>query len=350
MTIPITERIAASGRHITSYLEAGPEDGVPVILVHGWPELAISWRHQIPVLAGLGFRVIAPDMRGYGRSSRHDSHEDYCMEACVADLLELLTAIGREQAVWVGHDFGAAVVWALASHHPDTCIGVANLCVPYLPNGFTLENVVALVNRDIYPQDRFPHGQWAYWNFHVDHPDDATAALSADVERSVRMIFRRGAPELLGKATGGATVTAPGGWRPLLEMSRPAGRDERILDERDYWAYVSSLKRNGFDAADSYYRNNKTNAEYAAQSVNGGKLDLPVLFVHALYDPTCDTLGTELATPMRAYCSDLTEYVVRSGHWAQQEKPVEVSSALVRWLATRLATTWRVETPELAKQ
>jgi pimeloyl-ACP methyl ester carboxylesterase len=346
MTTPITERTVVNARHTTFYLEAGPEDGVPIILVHGWPELAISWRHQIPVLAGLGFRVIAPDMRGYGRSSRHDHHADYRMEECVADLLELLKATGREKAIWVGHDFGAAVVWSLASHHPEACIGVANLCVPYLPKGFTLENVVALVNREIYPQEQYPHGQWAYWNLHVEHPGHATVALGADVERSVRMIFRRGVPELLGKATGGATIAAPDGWRPLLEMSKAAGRDERILDEADYWAYVSSLKRNGFEAADSYYRNNEANGAYAARSVNGGRLDLPVLFIHALFDPTCDTMVTELATPMREHCSDLSEQVVRAGHWVQQEKGPEVSAALVRWLALRFPELWRVEAPE----
>jgi pimeloyl-ACP methyl ester carboxylesterase len=345
MSISATERSAASARHTTFYFEAGPEDGVPIILVHGWPELAISWRKQIPVLAGLGFRVVAPDMRGYGRSSRHARTEDYAMEECVEDLLELLAALGCEKAIWVGHDFGAAVVWALASHHPDVCLGVANLCVPYLPNGFTLENVVALVDRQIYPHDRYPHGQWAYWNFHIEHPDQATQALSQNIEHSVRMIFRRGAPELRGKATGGSMVVAPGGWRPLLELSRQAPRDEHIMGEEDFHAYVSALTRNGFEAADAYYRNNDRNAAYAARTTNDGRIDLPTLFIHALYDPTCNTVGASLAEPMRAHCGDLTEYVVKAGHWVQQEKGAEVSAALVHWLATRLPATWGLQNP-----
>ena len=342
MTFPITERTAASRRHTTFYFEAGPKDGTPVIFVHGWPELAISWRHQLPVFADLGFRAIALDTRGYGRSTVYDQVEAYTLEACVEDLLELLSALGRDKAIWVGHDYGAAIVWALASHHPEVCLGVANLCVPYLPGGFTLENSVALVNRDVYPSDQYPHGQWGYWNFHVSHPEQAARELGADIEHSVRMIFRKGVPELLGKATGAATITAPNGWQPMLDYTRDYERDADILNEDDYCAYTSALKRNGFWGPDCFYRNGGRNAAYCAKSVGGGRLDMPVLFIHALYDPTCVTIGSEFATPMRKHCSRLTEEIVEAGHWVQQEKGPEVSAALVRWIATNLPATWQL--------
>src|SRR5262249_8102738 len=140
--LPVTEHVAKSGRHTTFYLACGPASAPLIIFVHGWPELSISWRHQLPSFAGLGFRAIAPDMRGYGRSSLHQRHEDYRLEAIVADMLELLQSLGADKAVWVGHDWGSPVVWSLASHHPNRCYAVANLCVPYIAAGFCLENLL----------------------------------------------------------------------------------------------------------------------------------------------------------------------------------------------------------------
>ena len=133
---PVTEHVAASARHTTGYLACGPEDGPLLVFVHGWPELSISWRHQLPFFGALGFRAVAPDMRGYGRSSVYPRHEDYQLRESTADMIELLDSLGRERAVWIGHDWGSPVVWSLASQHPDRCHGVANLCVPYAKDGF----------------------------------------------------------------------------------------------------------------------------------------------------------------------------------------------------------------------
>ena len=130
----ILEHTLRTDRHATGYLAAGPEDGPVVLFLHGWPELSISWRHQLPVFAGLGFRAIAPDMRGYGRSSTYASTDAYAQEHIVADMLELVDHLGRERAVWVGHDWGAPVVWNIASHHPERCHGVAG-ALRALPHG-----------------------------------------------------------------------------------------------------------------------------------------------------------------------------------------------------------------------
>jgi pimeloyl-ACP methyl ester carboxylesterase len=136
MIFPVTENIAKSQRHTSFYLACGMSEATPIIFLHGWPELSISWRHQLPTFASLGFRALAPDMRGYGRSSIYSRHEDYALEQVVADMIELLDAIGAERAVWVGHDWGSPAVWSIAQHHPQRCHGVANLCVPYIPDGF----------------------------------------------------------------------------------------------------------------------------------------------------------------------------------------------------------------------
>src|ERR1700752_5277765 len=99
MTFPVTEHIARSPRHTTFYRACGAQDAPLIVFVHGWPELSVSWRHQLPCFADLGFRAIAPDMRGYGRSSVYQRHEDYALEHAVRDMLELLHALGREKAV-----------------------------------------------------------------------------------------------------------------------------------------------------------------------------------------------------------------------------------------------------------
>src|SRR5215471_14043918 len=149
---PVTEHVAKSTGHTTFYLSCGSAGAPLLIFVHGWPELSLSWRHQLPVFAALGFRCIAPDMRGYGRSSTYQRHEDFAQEAIVGDMLELLASLGGERAVWIGHDWGAPVVWNLAAHHPEKVVGVVSLCVPYFAEGFTLENMVPLVDRAVYPE------------------------------------------------------------------------------------------------------------------------------------------------------------------------------------------------------
>ena len=127
----ITEHRISSERHSTFYRACGPEDGPLIIMTHGWPELSISWRHQLSYLGGLGYRAIAPDMRGYGGSSLYTEHEAYVQREIVQDMVELIDSIGREQAVWIGHDWGSPVAWNVALHHPERVAAVASLCVPY---------------------------------------------------------------------------------------------------------------------------------------------------------------------------------------------------------------------------
>src|SRR2546422_217406 len=159
MSFPVTERIAKSARHTAFYLACGDAHRPVIIFVHGWPELSISWRHQLPCFASLGFRAIAPDLRGYGRSSIYHHYAKYALEHIVQDMLDLLGAVGQDKAVWVGHDWGSPVVWSLASHHLHRRHAVANLCVPYFPTGFTPASFLPLVDRNVYPEAEFPAGQ-----------------------------------------------------------------------------------------------------------------------------------------------------------------------------------------------
>src|SRR5215472_3183757 len=206
MTFSVTEHTVKTARHTTGYLACGPQDGPLLIFCHGWPELSLSWRHQLPVFAALGFRCVAPDMRGYGRSSTYTRHEDYAQERIVEDMVELLASLERERAVWIGHDWGSPVVWNMAAHHPDKTVGVASLCVPYLSQAFTLDNIVALVDRSVYPEAEFPAGQWDYQFFYQESFEKACKGFEADIRNVVKALFRKGDPARVGKPSPTAFV------------------------------------------------------------------------------------------------------------------------------------------------
>ena len=336
----LRDTVVTTPRHTSVCLDAGAEDGPLMIFVHGWPELSLSWRHQLPVFAGLGFRAVAPDMRGYGRSSRYARHEDYALEHAVQDMLELLDGLGRETAIWVGHDWGSPVVWSLASHHPERCVGVANLCVPYLSRGFAPRTLVSLIDRTVYPEAEFPIGQWDYQLFYEESFDKARSTFEADVGNTVKALFRKGNPNGKGKVSRTATIRRDGGWFGGAGAAPDVPMDTDVLTEADFQTYVAALKGAGFFGPDSWYMNHARNVDYAAKAKDGGTLSMPVLFLHGEYDYTCETVTSRLAEPMRQDCRDLTEVVVPSGHWMAQEQPRLVNAALVKWLAARFPTLW----------
>ena len=338
----ITEHTLTTARHTTGYLACGRESGPPLVFVHGWPELSHSWRHQLPCFGALGFRAIAPDLRGYGRSSVYREHERYALEHVVADMLELLDSLGCSKAVWVGHDWGSPVVWSLASHHPDRCHAVANLCVPYFGPGFTPASLLALVDRRVYPEAEYPVGQWDYQLFYLESFDKARQTFEANPRNTVKALFRKGNPKAKGTPSRTAAVRKAGGWFGGAAEAPDVPLDTDVLTEEDLNRYTAALARNGFFGPDSYYMNPDRNADYARRAKNGGRIDLPVLFLHGEYDYTCETVDSRLAEPMRRDCSNLTEVVVQSGHWMAQEKPVEVNAALARWLATKVPGAWPI--------
>ena len=334
------ERFLTTPRHRTFYLDAGPEDGPLIVFVHGWPELSRSWRHQLPCFAALGFRAVAPDMRGYGRSGTYTRHEDYALEHSVHDMLELIDALGRDRAIWVGHDWGSPAVWSLASHHPDRCHGVANLCVPYFREGFAPRTVIALVDRSVYPEPEFPAGQWDYQLFYEESFDRARAAFEANVTNTVKALFRRGNPAARGKPSRTATVRRDGGWFGGAGQAPDVPMDTELLTEDDLRAYATALEGAGFFGPDSWYMNAARNLEYATKAKDGGRITMPVLFLHGAYDYTCETVDSRLAEPMRRDCTSLTEVVIPSGHGMAQERPRMVNAALAKWLAAELPALW----------
>lgn len=324
----------------TFYWSAGPPTGPLLIFIHGWPANGSTWKPQLLALAALGFHTIAPDTRGYGRSSTPTDPSAYALRHHVSDLLALLAHLARPKAIWLGHDWGAGLVWALAAHHPSACAGVVAMTVPYrcIDNGF--DALVALSNREIYPEKEFPLAQWDYQAYHVEQPERSAALLRADVASTVKLLYRAGEAATYGKPAFTASLREKGGWFGGLESAPETEFETTLLGgERELFErMVGEFERNGFEGPNAYYLNHEANAAYAAEAVNGGVLGFPVLFVEAQWDSVCDTALSRLSEPMREYCTDLTEVRIESGHWVALEKPVETNSAIVRWIAAKLPT------------
>jgi hypothetical protein len=202
-----------------------------------------------------------------------------------------------------------------------------------LDNG--LDALIALVDRSVYPEDEFPAGQWEYMKFYEENFARATTGFEANPLNSAKAIFRRGDPDGRGKPSRTAYVRQHYGWFGPDNAAPDVPRDDAVISEADLSVYAAALQRNGFFGADSYYMNHAANSAYARTAVNGGKLAMPVLFIAARYDYTCETINSDLAKPQIGLCADLTTRVIDSGHWMAQEKPAEVNAALAQWAELR---------------
>ena len=279
-----------------------------------------------------GWRCVAPDMRGYGGSSVPTSSAAYAVRELVADMIELHDALGGAPAVWVGHDWGSAVAWSMASHHEGRCRGVVNLCVPYLARGMALLSMVPLVDREVYPVDKYPVGQWDYWLFYREHFARAAADFAADVEATISFFYRKGRGGDATKPAPMAAIRARGSWFGEERRAPKMPRDETVMSQADFDATVAAFRQTGFAGGNAWYLNDAANLAFAAEAPSFGRLTLPALFVHATRDIVCETMKSRLAEPMREDCADLTEAHIECGHFVQREKPREVNEAIATWL------------------
>ncbi len=299
-----------------SVLDAG--EGFPVVLAHGFPELAYSWRHQIPALADAGNRVLAPDQRGYGRSTRPDAIEDYDVTRLTGDLLGLLDDIGEERAVFVGHDWGAMVVWALALRAPERVAGVVGMSVPFLPRGPMPPTELM----------RQVMGDSFFYMLYFQQPGVADADLGRDPATTMTRMLA-GLTLVDGGAAQASAALADDGRGFVDRLPEPDELPGWLRrDELDH--YIAEFTRTGFTGGINWYRNLDRNWELS-EHLAGATVEVPALFIGGSNDPVL--LMTPTAV-MEGWLADDrgTVMVDGAGHWVQQERPDEVNAALVAFI------------------
>jgi pimeloyl-ACP methyl ester carboxylesterase len=312
----IHERTATTNGVDLHLLEAG--EGPPVIFVHGFPELAYSWRHQLPALAAAGFRAVAPDMRGYGRSTRPEAVEDYDIVHLTDDLLGLLDGLGEEKAVFVGHDWGSIVVWNLALRASERVAGVVGMSVPFLPR----PPMPPLELMGMAFADRF------FYILHFQEPGVADAELGDDPARTMRRLLAS-LPATDGSAGIDPDAMADDGRGFVDRLPEPDGLPDWLSqDELDH--YVAEFRRTGFTGGINWYRNLDRNWHLTGH-LDGAKVEVPSAFIGGALDPV---LVMSPPSVMDGWLVDHrgTVLVDGAGHWVQQEKPGEVNHALLAFL------------------
>lgn len=299
--------------------ELGPKSGVPVVLCHGFPELAFSWRHQLPALAQSGYRAIAPDQRGYGGTSRPEAVDDYDMEHLTSDLAGLLDALGIEKAVFCGHDWGGSVVWAMALYHPERIAGVIGVNTPFFarPPLDPIQLMRARFGEDMYIVA-------------FQKPGEADAILAADVARTFRFFMRKNAITAEEYAKRPQSERNPRLVR-ALQSDESKWRGESVLDADEMKVFLDTYERTGFTGGINWYRNITRNWELAARFEP--RVNAPALMIMAEDDVI---LAPALAEGMERFVPDLEKVLIRDcGHWTQQEKPAETNAAMLGWLRRR---------------
>ena len=289
--------------------------GPLVLLCHGWPELSYSWRHQIAALAAAGYRVVAPDMRGFGRSSAPAAITAYSMFDLVGDMVALTAACGAHRAAIVGHDWGAAVAWHAALFRPDLFCGVAGLSVPPPYRGRE-RPLDALRKQGI---ENF------YWQY-FQPPGLAEAEFERDPELTLRTILGGGF------ADAAELFVAPG--QGLLRSPPPNQPLPDWLDEDDLSEFVAAYRASGFRGGLNWYRNIDRNWELTAPWQDA-QIRQPSLFIGGAQDAVVTgLLGGKRVAEMERVLPALTRKLIlpEAGHWIQQERPAEVNAALIEFL------------------
>ncbi|GLH75495.1 epoxide hydrolase [Bradyrhizobium sp. SSBR45G] len=289
--------------------------GPLVLLCHGWPELSYSWRHQIPALAGAGYRVAAPDMRGFGRSQAPADAAAYTIFDIVGDMVALVGALGERQAIIIGHDWGAPVAWHAALFRPDLFTAVAGLSVPPPFRGRAR------------PLDTLRAGgiENFYWQY-FQTAGVAETELERDVALTMRTVLARGFsdPQSLFVAPGNGFLGAATPDLPL-----PAW-----LSEADLAEFIDAYRVSGFRGGLNWYRNIDRNWELTAPWQDA-QIRQPSLFIAGSEDAVVTgIIGAKRVQEMARVLPDLRRKLIieGAGHWIQQECAEAVNEALIAFL------------------
>ncbi len=314
----LTHRNVTSSGHRIHLVEAG--DGPLVVMIHGFPESWYSWRHQLPALADAGYRAVAIDVRGYGRSTAPADIEAYAMTALVGDVIAVIDDAGPEPAVVVGHDWGAPIAWNTALLRPDRVRGVAGLSVPYSPRGDTrpLDGMRALAGDD-----------WFYIDY-FQEPGVAEAEAEADLARWLLGIYFTASGE--GDPKLPSAFFIPRGRQMVDRFQYPEPDQMRWLTDDDFAYYLGEFERTGLTGGFNRYRN-VTRDWHELAPWRFAPITVPSLFIGGDKDgPTL--LGRKAIERFPQTLPGLrgTHILSDCGHWTQQERPAEVTQILVDFL------------------
>lgn len=302
---PAAQAISVNGITLEVF-EAGAENsGNPIVLCHGWPEHAYSWRHQIPALVEAGYHVIVPNQRGFGNSSRPDTVTDYDITCLTGDLVGLLDHFGYDDAIFVGHDWGANNVWSLALLHPRRVRKIINLALPYQARTDVpwIEFMEAIFGRDNY---------FVHFN---RQPGVADAILDQNAEQFLRNLFRKNLP---------AVPPAPGMMMiNLAEAGTPDG--DPIMPDEALSVFVKAFEKSGFTGGINWYRNLDRN--WAILADVDPIVNAPALMIYGDHDmiPKSETLSD--------FVPNVDVESLPCGHWIQQEMPEETNALILNWLS-----------------
>ena len=299
--------------------EAGDRGAPVVLLSHGFPSLAYSWRRVLPALADAGYHVLAPDQRGYGGSSCPEAVDAYDVAALTGDLVGLLDDVGAQRAVWVGHDLGGMAVWAAGHLHPDRVAGVVGLNFPPAPRG----------KRPPTQAFRKMVGDSFLYMLHFQQLGVADVELDQDPARFLRRMISFDLP-LLADPDVATRMFAPGPMGFVDRLPEPGALPDWLsADEFDY--YVTEFARTGFTGALNWYRNFDRNWEILANPA-AATIAVPTMCILGTNDPTQgftprDRAAEVVSGPYREVILD------GAGHWLQEERAGEVIAELVKFLA-----------------
>lgn len=295
---------------VLEVFEAGQQNSEkPIVLCHGFPEHAFSWRYQIMALAAAGYHVIVPNQRGYGNSSRPTEVSDYDIEHLTGDLIALLDHFGYNDATFVGHDWGANVVWNLALLHPERVNKVINLALPYQERGEKpwIEFMEAIFGGDFY---------FVHFNRQLGVAD---AIMNENAFQFLRNIFRKNLP-----------LTPPEPGMLMINLARaekPLG--EPLMDDYELSVFVSAFESSGFTGSINWYRNLDRNWHLMADVK-------PII-----HQPTLMIYGEQDTIPksenLKNIVPNLEIISLACGHWIQQEKPEETTQSILKWLEQQYA-------------
>jgi pimeloyl-ACP methyl ester carboxylesterase len=311
--------IQANGIHL-HFVEQG--EGPLVVLSHGFPELWYSWRYQLPALASAGFHAVAVDMRGYGKSDRPEAIDQYTLLHLVGDMEGLLDALGVQQAIIAGHDWGAVVAWHAALLRPDRFRAVIALCQPYLPRSAVAPTLVMPRRKNA-----------VFYQLYFQEPGVAETELERDVRQTFLKVL--GGWSLAGERFPGdapvGMVSRDGGYLTDRQTLAPL---PNWLTEADLDFYVREFARTGFRGGLNWYRNIDRNWELLAP-FQGAKVTVPALYMAGDRDPALAFPGMDrVVANLANNTPQLRGKVILPGcgHWTQQERALEVNTAMIDFL------------------